>query len=55
MESSLKNWGFAYEAYLTNGFNERIIDNPEGKTFLQAEKENKERFEESFNGILHEL
>lgn len=45
-----KDWAFAYEAYLTNGFNDRIINNPENKTFLPATKEDPERFEESFNG-----
>ena len=44
------NWVFAYEAYLTNGFDDKIISNPENKTFLPASKENRERFEESFNG-----
>ncbi len=43
-------WIFAYEAYLTNGFDERIIANPSGRTHLAATKENKERFEESPNG-----
>ena len=33
-----KNWVFAYEAYLTNGFDESIINNPENKTFLPATK-----------------
>ncbi|HEV8283597.1 MAG TPA: hypothetical protein VGQ09_04765 [Chitinophagaceae bacterium] len=46
------NWVFAYEAYLTNGFDDKIISNPENKTFLPASKENKERFEESFNGSM---
>ncbi|MBN8670819.1 MAG: hypothetical protein ACK4EY_12520 [Flavipsychrobacter sp.] len=46
-----KDWVLAYEAYLTNGFNDKIIDNSEGKTFLPAAKENRERFEESFNGV----
>lgn len=41
-------WG--YEAYLTNGFDDSIIDNGEGRTFLPAAKQNTERFEESFNG-----
>jgi len=50
-KQSQRNWVFAYEAYLTNGFNERIIDNSEGKTFLPAAKTDPERFEESFNGI----
>ncbi|OSZ78151.1 hypothetical protein CAP35_07765 [Chitinophagaceae bacterium IBVUCB1] len=46
-----KDWVLAYEAYLTNGFNDKIIDNSEGKTFLPAAKEDRERFEESFNGV----
>jgi hypothetical protein len=46
-----KNWAFAYEAYLTNGFNDRIIDNPIGKTYLPATKLDADRFEESFNGV----
>jgi hypothetical protein len=45
-----KNWVFAYEAYVTNGFNDKIIDNSRGRTALPATKEDKERFEESFNG-----
>lgn len=44
------NWIFGYEAYLTNGFNNSIIDNEVNKTFLPATKENKDRFEESSNG-----
>ena len=39
-----KNWVYAYEAYLTNGFDDKIIDNAESKTFLPASKENKNRF-----------
>ena len=45
-----EDWVFAYEAYLTNGFNDKIIDNHEGRTFLPATKEDGSRFEESFNG-----
>ncbi len=45
-----KDWAFAYEAYLTNGFDDRIIANAENKTFLPAAKENPDRFEESSNG-----
>lgn len=45
-----KDWVYAYEAYFTNGFDDKIIDNKAGKTFLPASKENPERFEESFNG-----
>jgi hypothetical protein len=44
------DWVFAYEAYLTNSFDDKIISNPENKTFLPASKENIDRFEESFNG-----
>jgi hypothetical protein len=45
------DWVMAYEAYLTNGFNDRIIDNSQGKTYLPAAKEDPDRFEESFNGV----
>jgi hypothetical protein len=45
-----KDWAFAYEVYVTNGFNDFIINNAENKTFLPATKEDPERFEESFNG-----
>jgi len=44
------NWIFGYEAYLTNGFDDNIIDNHENKTFLPVAKENEFRFEESSNG-----
>jgi hypothetical protein len=46
-----KDWVFGYEAYLTNGFDDKIISNTENKTFLPASKENPDRFEESFNGV----
>jgi len=45
-----KDWVYAYEIYLTNGFDDQIISNTENKTFLPASKENPKRFEESFNG-----
>lgn len=45
-----KDWVYGYEVYLTNGFDDKIINNSENKTFLPASKENKDRFEESFNG-----
>jgi hypothetical protein len=45
-----KNWVLGYEAYLTNGFDDKIIANEENKTFLPASKQNPDRFEESFNG-----
>ncbi len=44
-------WTFGYEAYLTNGFDETIINNDQDRTFLPAAKENPERFNESFNGV----
>jgi hypothetical protein len=44
------NWVYAYEAYLTNGFDDKIILNAANKTFLPASKANPDRFEESFNG-----
>jgi len=46
------DWVYAYEAYLSNGFDESIIDNKENKTFLPATKDNPDRFEESFNGSM---
>lgn len=45
-----KEWSFGYEAYLTNGFDESIIDNSENRTSLAATKQSKERFDESSNG-----
>lgn len=45
------DWVYAYEAYLTNGFDDKIISNSENKTFLPASKANEDRFEESFNGV----
>ena len=44
------NWTFGYEMYLSNGFDNSIIDNEHNKTFLPAAKENRNRFEESSNG-----
>lgn len=44
------NWIFGYETYLTNGFDNSIIDNAVGKTFLPATKKNPERFEENNSG-----
>jgi len=42
---------WAYEFYLTNGFDDRIIANDQNRTWLAASKQNPERFEESFNGV----
>ena len=46
------DWVYGYEVYLTNGFDDKIIQNNENKTFLPASKENPDRFEESFNGSM---
>ncbi|NQX80931.1 MAG: hypothetical protein HRT66_02905 [Flavobacteriaceae bacterium] len=43
----VNNITIGYEAYLTNGFDNSIIDNTENKTFLPATKQNPERFEEN--------
>jgi hypothetical protein len=45
-----KNWVLGYEAYLTNGFDNSIINNTENKTYLPSAKGNPNRFEESSNG-----
>ncbi len=45
------NFVWAYEAYMTNGFDDKIISNSESRTWLPASKENPERFEESSNGV----
>lgn len=42
---------WAYELYLTNGFDDKIIANNQNRTWLAASKLNPERFEESFNGV----
>jgi hypothetical protein len=44
------HWMFGYEFYLTGGFNDSIIDNTQGKTFLPAAKSNVNRFTESASG-----
>lgn len=45
------NLVWAYEFYLTNGFDDKIISNSQNKTWLAASKLNSERFEDSFNGV----
>lgn len=42
-------WG--YEAYVTNGFNDRIIANDKNRTWLSESKVNPERLLKSFNGV----
>jgi len=45
-----KDWMFGYELYVTGGFNDSIIDNAQGKTFLPAAKSSKSRFFTSASG-----
>ena len=45
-----RQWVLAYEAYLTNGFDDSIIANAQNRTSLPASKANRDRFEESPNG-----
>jgi len=47
----VQRWIFGYEAYLTNGFDDRIISNEENRTSLAAGKSNPEKFEESNSGL----
>jgi hypothetical protein len=44
------HWMFGYEFYLTGGFNDSIIDNSQGKTYLPAAKSNTNRFTASASG-----
>ena len=46
-----RNWIMGYELYLTNGFNNKVIDNEEGRTSLHAGKENQDKFAESNSGL----
>lgn len=43
-------WTFGYEAYLSNGFDESIINNEDNRTLLAATKNNPNRFEENNSG-----
>ncbi len=45
------NWIVGYEAYLTNGFNDKVISNTENRTSLAEGKSDPEKFEESNSGI----
>lgn len=44
------DWTLGYEAYVTNGFDQSIIDNEQNRTYLPASKKNAERFEENASG-----
>ncbi|MFT5723603.1 MAG: hypothetical protein ACI9JN_000718 [Bacteroidia bacterium] len=41
-----KDWKLGYEAYVTGGFDQTIVENDQNKTYLPASKANSERFEE---------
>ncbi len=45
------NWVLGYELYLTNGFDDKVIDNEEGRTSLHAGKENPDKFAENNSGL----
>jgi hypothetical protein len=47
----LGRWTMGYEAYLTNGFDDRIISNEDNRTSLAAGKSNPDKFEESNSGL----
>ena len=47
----VSNWTLGYEAYLTNGLDDRIILNSENRTWIPAGKSNPEKFEESYSGV----
>ncbi len=49
-KTSWDNWSFGHEFYLTNGFNDQIVDNEVGRTSLAAGKVDPERFAESASG-----
>jgi len=44
------DWMFGYEAYLSGGFDNSIIDNTQSKTYFPASKANTDRFETSASG-----
>ncbi|HVV54853.1 MAG TPA: hypothetical protein VHC47_05995 [Mucilaginibacter sp.] len=44
------HWMYGYEFYVSGGFNDSIIDNTQGKTFLPAAKSNPLRFNLSAGG-----
>lgn len=46
-----RKWIFGYEFYLTNGFNDRVIDNEAGRTSLMEGKEGQEKFSQSNSGL----
>lgn len=49
-KSYKRNWVLGFEAYLTNGFDNSIIDNEKNKSFLPSTKENENRFDINTSG-----
>lgn len=47
----MPGWVLGYEAYLTNGFDDKIIDKLDSRTSLAAGKVNPERFDENNSGV----
>jgi hypothetical protein len=47
----IQRWILGYETYLTNGFDDNIISNAEGRTSLAAGKLNPARFEKNNSGL----
>lgn len=45
------NWILGYEFYLTNGFDNEILDNVDGRTSFKAAKSNTEKFARSNSGL----
>jgi hypothetical protein len=47
----VNQWIIGYEAYLTNGFNDKIISNSSNRTQLNAGKSDPDKFEKSNSGL----
>jgi hypothetical protein len=47
----VNQWIMGYEAYLTNGFNDKIISNASNRTHLDAGKSDPDKFEKSNSGL----
>jgi hypothetical protein len=45
------NWIFAYETYLTNGFDDGIVSNADGQTSLADGNQNPDKFDKSNSGL----
>lgn len=45
------NWVLGYETYITNGFDDKLIDNEDNRTSFHESKENIDKFSKSNSGI----